>query len=68
MQSLGWPSIPCGQYRQTVLDAIRSKALSKATRPGLRYIPGGGWMGGAKEQFAPAGWSYLEQGFVAANI
>ena len=61
-------NIPYDQYKETVLDIIQPKAPSKAKRPGLLCIHGGGWTGGAKEQFAPWCLPYVEQGFVAANI
>jgi acetyl esterase/lipase len=61
-------NIPYDQYKETVLDIIQPKAPSKAKRPGLLCIHGGGWTGGTKEQFARSCLPYVEQGFVAANV
>ncbi len=62
-------NIPYDQYKETVLDVLRPKAISAQKRPGVIVIHGGGWVGGTKEAMVQRYClPYLEKGFVVANV
>ncbi len=62
-------NIPYDQYKETVLDVLSPKAVSKEKRPGVILIHGGGWVNGTKEQRVEyAALKYVARGFVVANV
>jgi acetyl esterase/lipase len=56
-------------YPETKLDILQPKEASRAKRPGVIVIHGGGWVGGTKEGVVRSFClPYLEKGFVVANV
>ena len=67
-----WVSLEAGiaydTHPETKLDILRPKTAT-GKRPGILFIHGGGWVGGAKENVvANFCLPFLQKGFVVANV
>ncbi len=61
-------NIAYDSHGETKVDVMRPKTAT-GKRPGILFIHGGGWVGGAKENVvANFCLPYLEKGFVVANV
>ena len=62
------PNIAYDSHAETKLDILKPKTAT-GKRPGVLFIHGGGWVGGAKENVVSNFClPYLEKGFVVANV